>query len=488
MIVAVIVVLAIVGYFVMAKRKSVDSIPMVKGGLPFFGHVFIMMKGSPWDTMAEWAQKYGTLCRFHLFGSEAVCIADPQALKTVLQTKLSSFKKDTDWTYKPFMVLLGNGIVTSEGQSWHRQRRLLASYLKFDILNVIPSITIKAVHRLIKKLDKAREDKQVVEMAEEFRHLTLQVIGEALLSLSPEECDQTFAVMYLPIVQEGNLRTWDPTRMYLPTPAFFQHQKDVKRLNDYVTSLITKRWEHNQHLKTLGKEKDNNDVLDKILGSITDEEWGTTVIEQVRDEIKTFVLAGHETSASMLAWALYEMSIDSGKNIIHQAVDEARSVYGQDMDKSGLAIRLPGKEKLDQLIHTECCLREALRKYSNVPTVVRVAIEDVQIGEHLLPKGSTVMVSMQGVHHNPEFWPEPLKFDPSRFLVELAPFTYLPFIDGPRSCLGQYLALLESKIVLSMLVSRFRFEVLDPVEAGRKHPFMVPIIPNTGHNVRVYDR
>ena len=175
------------------------SVPQIRNGLPFFGHVFTMLKGSPWDQMARWAVEYGTFYKLHLFGSDAYVVSDPELLKIILHTKLSVFKKVVAWTYKPFMVLLGNGLVTAEGSSWRKQRNLLSSHLRLDILDQIPSITIRAVERLKLKLDKFKGNGSTVEMAEEFRHLTLQVIAEAILSLPPGESDQTFAHMYLPI-------------------------------------------------------------------------------------------------------------------------------------------------------------------------------------------------------------------------------------------------------------------------------------------------
>ena len=174
-------------------------VPQIRNGLPFFGHVFTMLKGSPWDQMARWAVEYGTFYKLHLFGSDAYVVSDPELLKIILQTKLSIFKKDVAWTYKPFMVLLGNGLVTAEGSSWRKQRNLLSSHLRLDILDQIPSITIRAVERLKLKLDKFKGSASTIEMAEEFRHLTLQVIAEAILSLPPGESDHTFAHMYLPI-------------------------------------------------------------------------------------------------------------------------------------------------------------------------------------------------------------------------------------------------------------------------------------------------
>lgn len=369
------------------------------------------------------------------------------------------------------------------------QRKLLSHHLRIDILELIPNMAFKAFNRLKVKLEKAKESRSEIEMAEEFRHLTLQVIAEALVSLSPEESDETFATMYLPIVEEGNARTWNPERMYLPTPSWFKYHRDVKKLNDYVTDIIRKRWTLRQ--KEAADSSSPNrpfDILDKMLDAIKPEDWSEDSVIQARDEIKTFVLAGHETSASMLTWSVFELS--RNPEYLAKVIKEADEVFKDHIDpKTGVVTSLPSREHLQsKLIYSECCLRESLRKYSIVPVVVRLAAEDVQLGEYTLPKGQTVMVLMQGVHHNPKIWPEPLTYRPDRFLEEIQPYTFLPFIEGARVCLGQHLSLLESKIILSLLVKSFRFESVRPEEAGIKHPYMVPIIPKTGHHMMVYDK
>ncbi len=552
---------AVVVYRTLFKSKD-DNIPSVQGGLPFFGHVFTMLKGTPWGTMADWMLEYGGIYKFRLFGSDAIAISDPKLLAVVLNHKMSTFKKDLAWTYKPFLVILGNGLVTSDGADWRRQRRLLAHHLRFDILTVIPPMAWRAVKRLIVKLEKVKKEGGIVEMAEEFRHLTLQVVAEAMLSLSPEESDTTFAHMYMPIVEEGNLRTWHPERMYLPTPGWFKHRKDVATLNDYVTGLIEKRWALRQReaaaaaaarteitenetksapstgsprrssrASTIAKTAKSTaasadsaapaltrtkDVLDEILAAVPAEDWGPAVVAQIRDEVKTFILAGHETSASMLAWSLYELSQDSQSHLRDRVVAEGAVAYDKYVDQEQLRTKgrveygeLPVSQDdaVEHLQYTECCLRESLRLYSVVPSVTRTCSEEVELPciagkegvstsnttatttskdkKYVIPRGTTIMVNIQGVHHNPEQWPEPKKYLPDRFLQPVAPYSFLPFAEGPRQCLGQFLSLLESKIVLSMLLYKFKFEVVNTEDAGKTHPYMVPIIPKTGHFCKV---
>ena len=476
--------------FCKVKFKDGRNIPVVSGSFPFFGHVFEMLEGSPWDVLTRWVMQYGMIYKFHLFGSDCVCVSDPALLRVILQTNYLNYKKDLKWTYKPFMALLGSGLVSAEGQNHRRQRTLLSHPLRIEILEEIPYMTLKAISRLSHRLNNAVNESTTVEMAEEFRHLTLQVIAEAILSLSPEESDQTFAKMYLPIVEEGNKRTWNPTRMYIPSSSWFKHNRDIATLNNYMQSLIVQRWEHRKCERKEGNNSKNRrkDILDRTLDAIPYDQWDEAMICQVRDEMKTFILAGHETSASMLTWTLYELSMN--KAVKDKAVAEAEILLAKYIENGKFDPKLVFEcltNAMPYFEYSECCLKESLRKYSVVPTVVRVSAESTKLGDYYLSKGSKIMVNMQGVHHNPIFWPEPDLFRPERFLSKIQPYTFLPFIEGPRMCLGQFLSLLESKIVLATLLCMYDFQTVNK-DAGLKHPYMVPIIPKSGHHMRVYHR
>ncbi len=493
-------------------RKNLGKrIVSVKGGWPFIGQVFTMIKGSPWDTMARWSKQYGGVYSFTLFGNESICVSDPEILRGILQTQMTIFKKDVEWTYKPFLEVLGNGLVTADGESWRRQRVLLSNYLRIEILEQVPTSTFAAVERLCAKLDAKKKSGESIEMAEEFRTLTLQVIAELLMSLDPIEADEVFAKLYLPIMEEGNLRVWNPTRSYnIFLPAWWQHLANVRSLNNYLTKIINTRWALQQQERanpnTNGITR-KLDVLDKVLSAIQPDEWArenSKWVSQIRDELKTFVLAGHETSASMLAWTLYEMHASRGdRTNIDRILAEAERVYHGHCDAKGKVVSMPprsvlagDKEKAGSayrgLDYTECCLRESLRKYSIVPTVVRSVSADTMVGPYFFAQGAKIMVNMQGAHHDEQNWAEPMLYRPTRFtegeIDKIKPYTFLPFIDGPRNCLGQFLSLLESKCVLSMLLKRYKFELMNPENAGIKHSFMVPIIPAHGHYFRVYDK
>ena len=466
---AVIALSVIKLYLIWSDIKESDEklkkVPKMKGDLPIFGHILPMITRPPWDTLSSWVLDHGPIIRFNLFGRQIIAINQRDMLKRVLQLKFHQYQKDK-FTYAPFKCLLGTGLVTSEGELWKSQRAFIGPAFRNEILQDTAEISRRAVDRLCKKLEKFKGTGEQVEMAEEFRKLTLQVIGEAVLSLSPEESDSVFPELYLPIVEESNRRTWYPFRAYLPLPATFAHSKAVKELNSYVTNLIKTR--RDEFVK--GNRK--TDVLDKILENVQNEDWNDKLVIQLRDEIKTFLFAGHETSSSMLTWAMYELNQNS--EYLQRVIDETTEIFGDcTNDKND---DIPFDKIRDGMEFTQACLKESLRKYSIVPVVTRELVEDDNLCGYDIPAGTIVVIPIQAVHNDPTIWKNPQEWNPQRFLEPIDAFAFLGFIAGPRTCIGQFFALLETKIVLGMLLKRFTFGIPSN-NVGKKHATQIPICP-----------
>ena len=463
------------------KREMVLSFGGAKQAamyVPVLGHTVALFKavGSypcTWDLFARWGSSAAPKpARVQIFQRHCVVIADPDLVKRVFQTNLKNYKKDTEFSYNPFLEILGTGLVTSEGETWKEQRQRISSALRIEILDDIIAIATRAVDRLSEKLEKIRGKNEPIELAEEFRLLTLQVIAEAILSLPPEESDEVMPNLYLPIMEECNRRSLEPWRTYLPTAEWFAHRKRVSSLNNYIINLIRKRWKK----RISGAENPNPDILDRVLASVDVKEYGAQVEEQMCYEIKTFLLAGHETSAAMLIWTTWELVNNEDK--MAKAVAEANKVLGK--LKPG---QLPTRDELAHLDYNVSALKESLRLYSVVPVVTRRAVNDDVLGGCRIPAGTTVIISLQGVHHREDLWPNPLAFEPERFLDgksdDVGNYAYLPFIQGPRNCLGQYLALLEARVVLATLIKRFKFKSASS-KNGAKHTKAIPIAPAAG--------
>lgn len=243
-------------------------IPCPSGRIPVLGHALKLLKGNVWDTFTSYALQYASIYRMHVLGRVFIVISDPKHIKHVLQTNIQNYRKDRS-AYGVFDCLLGTGIVTSEGHRWQRLRRELAPTFKLEILEDVARAAEEVTKRLYLSLDKACETGEIVDMAEHFRKLTLQVIAMAVLGCTPEESDAEISDLYMPIIDECNDRIWYPHRIYLPTLAWLAHNRLVRSLNQYLEGKVRARWA----LRVKREEQalpqnPPEDILDRILANI----------------------------------------------------------------------------------------------------------------------------------------------------------------------------------------------------------------------------
>ncbi|KAI3426077.1 hypothetical protein D9Q98_008045 [Chlorella vulgaris] len=465
--------------------RGCHSVPAAPGGgLLGLGHV-VQLATAPcsWEKMLEWARVTGPLTRFHILNRTGLIVNDPEGAKRVFQTRQRLYEKDLDFSYKPFLSILGTGLVTADGAHWQKQRLLMAPALRIDMLDAIIPIANSAVERLCKNLEAFRGTGTPVDLEEEFRLLTLQIIGEAILSLPPEECDRVFPSLYLPVMEESNVRVLAPWRQLYPLTAY-RYNSRVKQLNNYIIGIIRQR--RAARAASGGKAPAKADILDRILISAEErgEKWTPASEVQLCFEVKTFLLAGHETSSAMLCWTMYELS--QNKAALEQVRAEAARVFAPSSGKDGGAAGAPTREAVDGMEYTLAALKESLRKYSVVPVVTRNLVQEDELLGHQLPRGSWLIVHLQGIHQqykDPQRW-QPERYMPGgeydQFDESIRPYMFLPFIQGPRNCLGQYFALLENRVLLSVLSQRFTFTPVDAKKAGETHPSVIPVSPVNG--------
>ena len=277
----------------MRKNKAMSNIPFVREGyLPIFGHALTLVQGRPWKLVNEWHKSYGPIYRFRVFNDYYISVAESELLKDILRTNVNDYEKDIKGAYHHFMCLLGNGLVTSHGELWREQRSLMSAVFNVEILGDVAEMSLIATDKLSSKLEKIATNSPdtVIDLGEELRRLTLQVIGGAILSLPPDECDRVFPRLYLPIVDEGNKRVWAPWREYFPS-LLFPHTRDynnaIKELNDYVHSCIDSRIKKIQTAKKNGENYVQKDILDRILFGTEEQQWSNPqVINSLADAVK----------------------------------------------------------------------------------------------------------------------------------------------------------------------------------------------------------
>ena len=176
---------------ILKARYRLRGVPDAGDRHWLLGHVPALLSvEDPWNSMIRWCQERPPLVKVETFGAYFIPVCSPQGLKRVFQTKQRIYDKDRDFSYRPFLSLLGTGLVTSAGQDWFHQRSLVAPALRVEVLPGLIKVSRRAAGRLSQQLQAAKAKHEAVDMADAFRHLTLQVIGEAVLSLPPDECDR----------------------------------------------------------------------------------------------------------------------------------------------------------------------------------------------------------------------------------------------------------------------------------------------------------
>jgi cytochrome P450 len=411
--------------------------------------------------------------RLQIPGASYLVTRDPEFIRHVIVGAADNYVKDLR-AMGAFLDILGHGLLTSDGELWKRQRAVLARAFRIDALKNVAEASIRAVDRLGAVLDAYAQAGIPVDVGAQFRRLTLQVIAEATLQMPPHESDDVLPRLYEPLVEEANKRVWQPYRGFLPTPAKFRYDRSLSRLDAFLLAKIRARLQ----ARRADPKARPADMLDMLLASLDDGGWTDESEQLVCDELKTMLFAGHDTSSAMLTWTLHALTRHPAE--LERLREAAAAVFTGDA--------LPDYEQLKRLDFAGACLKEALRLYNIVPIVVREAAVDDRFGALTIPRGTKVMVHMQALHRDPSHWPEPDAFRPDRFLGdEPVGHRWLPFITGPRSCVGQHFSLLEAKIVLSRLALRYEFTPV-PENSDARHRFNIPVGPRASIRMQVRPR
>lgn len=340
---------------------------------------------------------------------------------------------------------LGNGLLTSEGADWKRQRRMMAPVFQPRRLGGFASIMCERSGTLADSLCRLPAG-QTVDMAEQMMLVTLDIIAQTMFGADPDvdvsavgEAMDRYQVTVRPNIPDLlGLPRW------VPRPAAAAGRKALAEMDAIIRNLIQRRRDRMQAGQEAG-----SDMLGLLL-TMTDEEGGGGMSDaEVRDQMATFFLAGHETTATALAWTWYLLAnAPAIEAKLHAELD------------SVLAGRQPDYGDYEKLVYTRMVVEESMRLYPPAHTTARVATADDRFGELELPAGTNVIISPWLMHRHRLYWQQPDAFDPENFSAERSAqrrrYTYLPFGVGPRICIGQGFAMIEAVLILATLAQRIR--------------------------------
>lgn len=434
----------------MTNNGSVKLAPTLRGN-PLFGNMTALQR-DPLRFNPQVTSQLGHVVRVRAFpGIYLYLVTHPKDVEHVLQTNQHNYRKP-DLFFKPVSLLAGKGILTSEGDFWLHQRRLIQPAFHRSKLATLADLMAQSAQSAAENLSARAKQSVTIDAANEMMRLTLKVVSVALFSTDISgDADRlghavrdTFEHVSYRMNHALSLPESVPTRRN-------RRFKEAKRLLDeMVFGLI------NERRRT---EEDNGDLLSMLLAA-RDEDTGERMSdEQLRDEVMTLILAGHETTGAALTWTWYLLSQNA----------EARSKLHAELDQV-LSGRAPGLDDLDRLPYTRMVFAESMRLYPPAWGLPREAIADDTLGGYHIPAGSLVNLSQWVTHRHPDFWEKPEQFDPERFTPERSEgrprFAYFPFGGGARQCIGNNFALMEAQLALATLAQRLTLDLVPghPVE------------------------
>ena len=429
------------------------AIPKSKGH--FLLGDMLAVQRDPAQYLVDLQRDYGDLVRIRIGPYDMVIVFHPQAIQRVMQDNHKNYSKETR-TFANLSLLAGNGLITSNGDFWLRQRRLMQPAFHRNEINALSEMIVGETGLILDRMASLAGSGQTVNLSHELLNLTLAVATRALFGSRVQDVDGNLGETIGYLLSDTAFRFEHPfyPPVWFPAPRNRGLNTALKSLDQVIYGIIAERRSHSG-------EKGN--LLDMMIQAQLEEDQDTgagpqsMTDRQLRDEVVTLFLAGHETAALNLSWTLYLLSQ-------HPEV-EAR--LRSELDQV-LAGRPPTLEDLPRLEYTRRVRDESMRLYPPAWVTERKSLgEDVLCG-YRIPAGVTLGITQYATHRHPEFWENPETFDPDRFSPERSAgrhsYAYFPFGGGPRLCIGKNLALLETHLALTMLLQRFRFEL----EPGRQ--------------------
>ncbi len=396
--------------------------------------------GRPLSFLQRLAEEHGDVVELTMLGRPWTLLFHPDDIEDLLVGHAADLARD-DYS-NVLKRVLGEGLLTSDGELWKKQRRLASA-----------AFTPKRIREYAEAMSRVTDqglarwkDGERVQLHEEMSHLTLEVVADVLFGASVSKADvdtvrESMEVFNVLFAQSAETVLRIPT--WVPTPLNRAAQRAVERLDGLIARIVETR-------RRSGERR--NDVLDALL-TATDEDGTKMNDKQLRDEVVTLFLAGHETTALALTHALY--FVGKHPEVARRLRAELTEVLGG---------RLPTQADVTKLAYTDRIIKESMRLTPPAWVTGREISKEISIGGKRMAKGTQVMVSQWVVHRDPRWWPNPEAFDPDRFepeKVKARPrFSYFPFGGGPRVCIGNHFAMMEAILMLAIIAQRFDVELL----------------------------
>ncbi len=416
--------------------------PGLSRNLPLYLFRRFFRPGNPILLFEHLAATYGPVSHYKLGSSHIVFLNDPELIREILITQAGKFIKER--TQQRMKILLGEGLITSEGEFHMRQRRIAAPAFHRQRIQNYAGVMVERAAAMRDALHSG----QTLEMGAAMMELSLEIVARTLFAT-----DVTREVRQINHEVNEIMRLYNylialpraESYLHWPIPGLVRFRRARAHLDAIVYRMVTERRTANE---------DRGDLLSMLLAGRDEQDPNARMDDlQIRDEVITIFLAGYETVANALTWTWL---------LLAQNPDAAATMHAE-ID-SVLQGRLPTLADVPSLRYTEMVLAESMRLYPPAWAMGRQSTADVTLGPYRLPAGTYFFFSQYILQRTPEFYPDPLRFDPERFTPEQKAarprFAYFPFGGGSRQCIGEAFAWMEGVLVLATIAQRWQFSLL----------------------------
>ncbi len=424
-------------------------------------------RGDPIGYFTKCIREYGDIVFLRFLGVPMCLLNRPDCIESVLVTQHNNFEKSKD--YRALRRVLGNGLLTSEGEFWRRQRKLVQPAFHQERIAAYTEVMVAYSERMLASW----KDGQGLDVHEAMMRLTLDIVAKTLFDtdVSREAEDVGAALQFLmgKFMRQAAFAFLLPASIPIPTTR--RLRRAVGQLDKVIYEIIRRR---------RASHTMSGDLLSVLLQAQDDEGLGMTD-RQLHDEIMTLFLAGHETTANALSWTWFLLG--QHPEVEEKLVEELQRVLGG---------RAPTASALPRLTYTEMVLREAMRLYPPVWVIGRRALAPFRMGNYELPAETNVVMSQLITHRDAKYFPEPERFDPDRWRpndprnLSLPRFAYFPFGGGPRVCIGAGFSMMEAVLLLATIAQKFKLTLV-PGQTIEKLP-SVTLRPKSGIRVVLHRR
>ncbi|WP_435333285.1 cytochrome P450 [Haloarchaeobius sp. TZWWS8] len=419
-------------------KSSTDWRPPGPRGLPILGNTLDASRDLLSFRTAV-ARTYGPIASFETLGQEFCLLTDPDLIEQVLVHENQRYVKG-DLFQRLLSPVVGKGLLTSEGEFWRRQRHLIQPAFAPEALAHYADVMVEETEAWVDGWD----DGEVHEMHEEMLSLAGEIVARALFGVDVSDRTEVVGEGLDAIMaySENLLASMLPD--WLPLPKRRRLERSMEELDAVVADIVEER-----------RQDPGEDVVSALLAA-EDEDGQGMSDQQIRDEVMTLFLAGHETTALTLSFTLFALAQQPA--VERRLVDELDEALGGDP---------PTVADLRKLDYLDKVVTESMRLYPPVHAIVREPTQDVELGGFTIPAGTPISMPQWTVHRDPEYYDDPMTLRPERwtdeFESQLPRYAYFPFGGGPRRCIGDRMATMEAKLLLAIILQEYHLELVsDP--------------------------